>query len=114
MALGRSLALSGNGIDAARAFGSVLDLPSRADMRRFAGNWLERLGDLGLALAADTYRVALEQRPDPPRSTTCWAWCCCGRASTPRPWTWCSRASPPSRSTAGSPGVERILQEDAT
>lgn len=67
VALGRALAQSGNGLDAARAFGSVLDLyPSRADMRRFAGNWLERLGIEGLSLAADTYGVAREQRPDHP------------------------------------------------
>ena len=67
VALGQSFAQSGNGLDAARAFGSVLDLyPSRADMRRFAGNWLERLGAPGLELAADDYRVALEQRPDHP------------------------------------------------
>lgn len=67
VALGRAHAQSGNGLDAARAFGSVLDLyPSRADMRRFAGNWLERLGAEGLALAADTYNVAREQRPDHP------------------------------------------------
>lgn len=67
VALGQSLAHSGNGLDAARAFGSVLDLyPSRADMRRLAGNWLERLGEPGLRLAADTYAVALDQRPDHP------------------------------------------------
>ncbi|MCB9537600.1 MAG: hypothetical protein H6704_15220 [Myxococcales bacterium] len=67
VALGQSLAHSGNGLDAARAFGSVLDLyPSRADMRRLAGNWLERLGEPGLRLAADTYAVALSQRPDHP------------------------------------------------
>ena len=67
VALGRAYAQSGNGLDAARAFGSVLDLyPSRADMRRFAGNWLERLGAEGLALAADTYNAAREQRPDHP------------------------------------------------
>jgi hypothetical protein len=65
--LGQSLALSGDGLRAARAFGSILDLyPARADMRRFAGNWLERLGRPGLALAADTYAVAAEQRPDHP------------------------------------------------
>ncbi len=67
VALGRSYAMAGNGIEAARAFGSVVDLyPSRADMRRFAGNWLERLGRVGLEMAADTYRKALAQRPDHP------------------------------------------------
>lgn len=67
VALGRSHAQSGDGLQAARAFGSVLDLyPSRADMRRFAGNWLERLGRPGLELAADTYANAMAQRPDHP------------------------------------------------
>ncbi len=67
IALGQSLAMSGNGLDAARAFGGILDLyPSRADMRRLAGNWLERLGVPGLELAADTYGVAAKQRPDHP------------------------------------------------
>ena len=67
IALGRSLAMSGNGLDASRAFGSIMDLyPSRADMRRMAGNWLAQLGQPGLMLAADTYRVAMTQRPDHP------------------------------------------------
>jgi len=35
-------------------------------MRRLAGNWLETLGEIGLALAADDYQVAQEQRPDHP------------------------------------------------
>jgi len=65
--LGRAYRAAGNTRDALRAFGSVLDLyPSRADMRRFAGNYLESLGAAGLPLAADTYTVAAEQRPDHP------------------------------------------------
>ncbi len=67
VALGRSFKGVGNSAQAARAFGSILDLyPSRADMRRLAGNWLELLGEPGLKLAADTYAVALSQRPDHP------------------------------------------------
>ncbi|MCB9543770.1 MAG: hypothetical protein H6703_15170, partial [Myxococcales bacterium] len=67
VALGRSYTQTGDGLQAARAFGSVLDLyPSRADMRRFAGNWLERLGRPGLEIAADTYANAMAQRPDHP------------------------------------------------
>jgi len=67
VALGRSLAGAGDRAGAARAFGSILDLyPSRADMRRLAGNWLEMLGEAGLMLAADDYQVAKEQRPDHP------------------------------------------------
>jgi outer membrane protein OmpA-like peptidoglycan-associated protein len=53
---------------AARAYGSLIDLfPSRADVRRFAGERLERLSD-GLALAIDTYKKARADRPDHPAS----------------------------------------------
>ncbi len=54
---------------AARAYGSIIDLfPSRADMRRFAGERLEALGKVGQALAADSYAEAVRQRPDHPSS----------------------------------------------
>jgi tetratricopeptide (TPR) repeat protein len=53
---------------AARAYGSIIDLfPGRADLRRFAGNRLERVrGADALALAIDSYRQAVAQRPDHP------------------------------------------------
>ena len=67
VALGRALAASGAVADASRAYGSLIDLyPSRADMRRFAGNALEALGEPGLALAVDSFTVAKNQRPDHP------------------------------------------------
>jgi hypothetical protein len=54
---------------AARAYGSIVDLfPGRADLRRFAGERLERVGAMGQALAIDTYKKAREQRPDHPAS----------------------------------------------
>ena len=50
---------------AARAYGSIIDLyPARADFRRFAGERLERIGKAQRALIVDTYRRAVEQRPD--------------------------------------------------
>jgi hypothetical protein len=65
IALGEALEASGNTGLAARAYGSIIDLfPARADMRRFAGQRLERLGAVGAALAADTYAKAVAQRPD--------------------------------------------------
>lgn len=65
IALGESLERAGRRTLAARAYGSIIDLfPSRADMRRFAGERLERLDALGHALAADSYAKAVEQRPD--------------------------------------------------
>ncbi|MFN3200957.1 MAG: VIT domain-containing protein [Bradymonadia bacterium] len=67
VALGQGYMATGQSEMAARAFGSILDFyPSRADMRRFAGNWLEKVGEAGMALAADTYGTAAEQRPDHP------------------------------------------------
>lgn len=69
-ALGEALEASGDRAGAARAYGSIIDLfPDRADLRRYAGARLERLrGEEALALAADTYRKAAEQRPDHPSS----------------------------------------------
>jgi len=67
VALGRAYLALEDLERAARAFGSILDLyPSRADMRRMAGNWLELCAQSGLDLAVDTYRVAMKQRPDHP------------------------------------------------
>ncbi|MGH7337621.1 MAG: hypothetical protein ACREI7_08590, partial [Myxococcota bacterium] len=53
---------------AARAYGSLIDLfPARADLRRVAGERLDRLALAdpdAAALAIDTYRRSVEQRPD--------------------------------------------------
>jgi tetratricopeptide (TPR) repeat protein len=50
---------------AARVYGSIIDLfPGRADLRRFAGERLERIGDTARSLAVDTYRRAVAERPD--------------------------------------------------
>lgn len=70
VALGEALEARGDLAQAARAYGSLIDLfPSRADLRRYAGERLERLADAdALELAVDTYRKAVEQRPDHPSS----------------------------------------------
>jgi tetratricopeptide (TPR) repeat protein len=69
-ALGRVYASLGRPRDAARAYGSLIDLyAARADMRRYAGNLLESLPDaIGLDLAIDTYRAARNDRADHPSS----------------------------------------------
>lgn len=75
VALGEVAEARGDLAQAARAYGSIIDLfPSRADLRRMAGERLERLGDVGLALAADTYRQAVAQRPDHPSSHRLYAY----------------------------------------
>jgi tetratricopeptide (TPR) repeat protein len=69
VALGEALERAKETKAAARVYGSIVDLfPARADMRRFAGQRLERLGDTGKAEALDTFAKAEEERPDHPQS----------------------------------------------
>ena len=70
LALGEAGEASNDTTLASRAYGSIIDLfPGRADLRRYAGQRLERVRDgRALALAVDTYRKAAEQRPDHPAS----------------------------------------------
>ena len=70
VALGEALEVRRDVVGAARAYGSIIDLfPQRADLRRFAGQRLDRLDDdAALALAADSYARAAEQRADHPAS----------------------------------------------
>ncbi|WP_248361331.1 VIT domain-containing protein [Anaeromyxobacter oryzae] len=70
VALGEACERAGELRRAARAYGSLIDLfPNRADLRRFAGERLERLPmTIAGALAVDTYRKAAAQRPDHPAS----------------------------------------------
>ncbi len=65
LALGEVAEAAGDVPNAARIYGSIIDLyPSRADYRRFAGERLERLGAPARWLAIDTYRHAATDRPD--------------------------------------------------
>ena len=72
VALGESFEALGDFSQAARAYGSIIDLyASRADLRRFAGERLERVATRGearpaLLLAADTFEKARDDRPDHP------------------------------------------------
>ena len=70
--LGEALEKNGDAVNAARAYGSLIDLfPARADMRRFAGERLDRLAAAAaqvLELSVDTYAKAAAQRPDHPAS----------------------------------------------
>jgi tetratricopeptide (TPR) repeat protein len=67
VAYAHALEAAGEKKEAARAYGSIIDLfPSRADMRRYAGGCLESLGDN--ELAADTFTKAMISRPDHPSS----------------------------------------------
>jgi len=65
VALGEALEAAHDQPAATRVYGSLIDLyPTRADYRRFAGERLERLDAAGRALAVDTYRRAVADRPD--------------------------------------------------
>lgn len=75
VALGEGLEACDDPSAAARAYGSLIDLhPARVDIRRMAGARLEALGEPGLALAEDSYRRAVEQRPDHPSGYRLLAW----------------------------------------
>jgi hypothetical protein len=70
IALGESWEALDDLPSAERAYGSIIDLfPGRADMRRFAGERLERIrSERALALAVDSFRNSVAQRPDHPAS----------------------------------------------
>ncbi|HET6149984.1 MAG TPA: hypothetical protein VFH68_20760, partial [Polyangia bacterium] len=99
---------------AARAYGSLIDLyPGRADMRRFAGERLERVrGAAALALAIDTYRKAVEQRPDHPASHRLLAYALAKQGRAREAFeamiAGATRRYPDGRFA----GVDRILRED--
>ena len=67
VAYAHALEAAGEKSEAARAYGSIIDLfPGRADMRRYAGGCLESLGEN--ELAADSFTKAMISRPDHPSS----------------------------------------------
>ena len=99
---------------AARAYGSIIDLfPNRADLRRFAGERLERIGDKhALELAIDAFEKAQKDRPDHPASHRLLAFALL-RANQPQRafevlTQGATRSYPPNRFR----GVERIFRED--
>jgi hypothetical protein len=115
VALGEAFEAAGETRSAARAYGSIVDLfASRADLRRMAGERLERLNaPYAHALAADSYAKAARQRPDHPSSHRLLAYARL-RAGDPAGAfdaieKGARRAYPPGRFR----GVDRILREDA-
>ena len=111
--LGRAYEAAGDMAQAARAFGSILDLyPSRADMRRMAGNWLSALGLAGFDLAADTYGVAAEQRPDHPSVYHQLAMVLLRAGRAAEAFETLATGLEAKRVDNRFPGVDRILQAD--
>jgi hypothetical protein len=113
-ALGESAEGVGDPGTAARAYGSIIDLfPSRADLRRFAGERLEHLsGAAGQELAIDTFDKARADRPDHPASHRLAAFARLRKGDFAGAFDvmlgGLARRYPEGR----FPGVERILRED--
>jgi len=97
---------------AARAYGSIIDLfPARADLRRFAGVRLERLAE-GLALATDSFRHALEQRPDHPQSARLLAYALLKQGKPQQAFDVLAAAKGKTYPSGRFAGIDRILAED--
>jgi tetratricopeptide (TPR) repeat protein len=114
VALGEALEASNDLATAARAYGSIIDLyPSRADLRRMAGERLERVRDsAALDLALDTYSKALEQRPDHPSSHRMLAFALLRKGEHARAFE-AALAGLAFRYPSGRfAGVEQVLRED--
>jgi tetratricopeptide (TPR) repeat protein len=113
-ALGRALLASGQPQQAARAYGAIVDLfPSRADLRRFAGNLLEGLGKDGSVLALDTYRKALKQRPDHPSVFVMAGWALARAGQYGEAVDLLIKGVGEHRREGNFPEIERILKEQA-
>ena len=113
VALGEALDKTGDLATAARAYGSIIDLfPARADLRRFAGVRLERLAT-GLALAADSFAKAAEQRADHPASHRLLAFALVRAGKFEKAFEAISVGVKQQYPSGRFLGVDRILREDA-
>ena len=114
VALGEAYEARGDLKAAARAYGSILELFSfRADSRRFAGERLERLGDLrSLELAADTYGKAAEQRPDHPAGHRLYAFTLLKAGQHEKAFEAMKKGATRTYPSGRFAGAGRILKED--
>ncbi|MBL9103942.1 MAG: hypothetical protein JNL82_23565 [Myxococcales bacterium] len=113
LALGEAAEAKGDMVLAARAYGSLIDLfPGRTDIRRMAGERLEALGEPGLALAIDTYKQAVAQRPDHPASHRLYAFALLKAGRHAEAFAAALAGSRQSYPWGRFAGVSQILQED--
>ena len=118
LALGEVAEAKGDWETAERAYASLIDLfPSRADIRRMAGGRLERVAERGgagaSALALDSYRIALEQRPDHPSSHRKYAYALASHGQYAEALGALLDALERQYPGGRFAGVRRVLQEDA-
>jgi outer membrane protein OmpA-like peptidoglycan-associated protein len=113
IALGEAGEAAGKKRLAARAYGSIIDLfPARADMRRFAGERLERLGDGGLELAIDTFKQARASRADHPASHRLLAYALLRAGKPAEAFDVIVEGARTAYPQGRFAGVDRILHED--
>jgi hypothetical protein len=113
VALGEALEAQHDFARAARAYGSLIDLfPSRADLRRMAAERLERLPSEGLSLAVDSYRRAVQQRPDQPSGPRALAYALLKQSDRAQAFETLERALERGYPEDRFDGVQRILRED--
>ncbi|HEY2292735.1 MAG TPA: VIT domain-containing protein [Thermoanaerobaculia bacterium] len=113
LALGEAWEAAGERRAAARAYGSLIDLfPSRADLRRLAGERLERLGADGLGLAIDTYKKAVLDRPDHPSGHRLLAWALLRAGRYEEAFAALEEGIEQSYPGGRFLGVDRVLRED--
>jgi tetratricopeptide (TPR) repeat protein len=114
VALGEGFEAAGDLAQAARCYGSIVDLfPARADMRRFAGERLERLAlPAALDLAADTFEKAEEERPDHPASHRLLAYAQLRKGQHEKAFETIVRGLHHAYPSGRFAGVPRILAED--
>ena len=113
LALGEAWEAAGEKTAAARAYGSLIDLfPSRADLRRLAGERLERLGDAGIELAIDTYRKAVLDRPDHPSGHRLLAWALLRAGHPDEAFAVLEKGLEQQYPGGRFAGVDRVLKDD--
>lgn len=113
LALGEALEARGRTALAARVYGSLVDLhPSRADVRRMAGQRLERLGPEGLGLAVDAYEKAVELRPDHPAGARLLAWALVRQDEHARAFDALAQAIARRYPAGRLAGVKSVLRQD--
>jgi len=116
VALGESLEALDDLPQAARAYGSIVDLYStRADLRRFAGERLERVGakdPSALGVAFDSYQKARDDRADHPSVHHLLAFSEVKQQRFEAAFSTLEHGLEPRRADNRFPGVDRILRED--